>query len=683
MSEDKKNLWAVILICLSVYAGYVNTLPNPFIFDDRHMISENNYIKHLETLPNLFTDKITSLPITRGMWRPLLMLSLAFNYFISRLSPHSYHLINILIHFLNAVLLFLFIKIFLKKLSFGFCLGLTIIFCLHPINTEAVTYISSRSVTMCGFFILSGLYSYIRWRESQQKRHYLLSLGCYVLALLTKEIALILPLLILAYEFIHNKSFWKNKRNLFLKILPFALITIGYLFMIKLIFGEVFGLFAKAKSALAIRPYSANILTQGAVSFFYIYLFLYPFNLCVDHNFPIISSLKNPLNAIPLASIIILFLTALGLRKRRPLIALSILWYFICLLPQFYGRLNVVAAEHHPYLAYFALYFILGYFLLKLKIKKEILSLSFIFVLGLFFILTIIRNFQWRDEYILWKAELKANPNSEIAKGSLGLYLVNKGFDSEGEEYLKQAINSKKSIASQPSILNLAAYYARFKNQPEKAIKLLEQHRAELSKTDYLRYLNTAGIIYLKIGNKLEAKKRWEEAIAIYSELPEIKSNLGWWYLENSSDMKKAREYLLDAVKNNPDLAVAHLGLGAILEKENLKQAMEEYEKTIKLNPGNPDAYYRLGIIYAQKLLDPKAEWYFKKTVELIPDFAPAYYNLCVLYLSLPQPDYSKAREYFAQAKGLGFKSPPEIEKILEEAAPTASIIKHQIINPK
>ena len=63
----------------------------------------------------------------------------------------------------------------------------------------------------------------------------------------------------------------------------------------------------------------------------------------------------------------------------------------------------------------------------------------------------------------------ESQPGSEIAKGSLGLYLVNKGIDSEGEEYLKQAIDSEKNIASYPSILNLAAYYARFKNQSEKS----------------------------------------------------------------------------------------------------------------------------------------------------------------------------------------------------------------------
>ena len=371
MDRNQRDLLAVMIILAAVGLAYCNSLSNPFIFDDRHTIVENNYIKHRETLPNLFTNKVTSFPIPLGMWRPLLMLSFAFNYFFSSLNPYSYHLINILLHFLCAVWLYLFLKIFLDGLSFGQRLGLTIIFCLHPINTEAVTYISSRSVTMAGLFILSGLYCYIRWRESQSRHFYLLSLGCYLLALMTKEIALILPMLILAYELAYNKTPWKEKKSLLLRLLPFALITLGYLVLIRLLFGEVFGLFGKSKSILAIRPYSSNILTQSAVSFFYLFLFFYPFNLCIDHNFPIILNLKNPLGAIPLALIIILILTALSLRKRRPLIALSILWYFICLLPQFYGRLNVVAAEHHPYLAYFALYFILGYFLLKLKIKKK------------------------------------------------------------------------------------------------------------------------------------------------------------------------------------------------------------------------------------------------------------------------------------------------------------------------
>ena len=126
MDKNQKSLLAVMAIFTTVGLAYFNSLSNPFIFDDRHTIVENNYIKHRETLPNLFTNKITSLPITKGMWRPLLMLSFAFNYFISGLSPHSYHLINILLHFLNAVMLYLLLETFLKELSLCRRLGLTV-----------------------------------------------------------------------------------------------------------------------------------------------------------------------------------------------------------------------------------------------------------------------------------------------------------------------------------------------------------------------------------------------------------------------------------------------------------------------------------------------------------------------------------------------------------------------------
>src|SRR3989339_1229668 len=225
MNKNQNSLPAVVVILAVVGLTYFNSLSNPFIFDDRHTIVENNYIKHRETLSNLFTNKVTSFPIAKGMWRPLLMLSFAFNYFISGLSPHSYHLINILLHFLNAVLLYLLLETFLKELSFGRRLGLTLIFCLHPINTEAVTYISSRSVTMCAFFILSGFYCYIRWRHDRKTRFYILSLVSYTFALMTKEIALILPILIAAYEFIYNRNLWKEKKEIFSRLMPFILIT--------------------------------------------------------------------------------------------------------------------------------------------------------------------------------------------------------------------------------------------------------------------------------------------------------------------------------------------------------------------------------------------------------------------------------------------------------------------------
>ena len=87
MNKNQKNLLAVMVILAAVGLAYFNSLSNPFIFDDKHTIVENNYIKHRETLPIFFTNRITSFPIPQGMWRPLLMLSFAFNYFFPALIP--------------------------------------------------------------------------------------------------------------------------------------------------------------------------------------------------------------------------------------------------------------------------------------------------------------------------------------------------------------------------------------------------------------------------------------------------------------------------------------------------------------------------------------------------------------------------------------------------------------------
>jgi tetratricopeptide (TPR) repeat protein len=661
MNEQKKDLIAILFIIFAAFSVYMNTLPNVFLFDDRHMIVDNNYTKHLATLPMVFKNKISSAPVGWGMYRPVLMLTFAFNYFFSGLAPAGYHLINILIHFLNAWLLYLFLKLFFKELSFPLRLGITLIFCVHPVNTEAVAYISSRSTILCSFFILSSLYTYIRWHSSQKKYLYLSSLACYALALLTKESGLVLVALLSAYEFACVKDLKKTA----LRLLPFILVTFGYLILIKCLFGGVFGLFSKNVVAPPPRPFFSNILIQSAVSLFYLYLFFYPFNLSIDHNYMFTNAFSNTLGFACMGLLAALFITALFLRKRSGILSFSILWYFIILMPQFYARLNIVAAEHHPYLAFFSVYFICGYAVSKWKVRQLYSRQFFLFTFLLFYILTVVRNFEWRNEYLLWRSALRVNPHSDLAKGSLALYLINRGFFAEGEKYLTEAASCKTQVALQPSLLNLATYYALFKKQPQKGLEVINRNREYLWKMDPLGYCKSLGLIYLTMGKAKEAREVWEKALQIYPVSPEINSNLGWWYLEQAADRKKAKEYFKEALKNDPDLILARLGLAAALEAEEPGLAVKEYKRVIKLAPKDSNAYYRLGLLYAKDLLSTQAEWYFKKTIELSPKFAPTYYNLCIFYLSLPQPDYQRAQEYFDKAKQLGFKVDRQIGDIL------------------
>ena len=190
LNNKQLDYFAIFIALFFSIAVYIFSLNAPFIFDDNHMIVNNAFIKNAKYFGLFFKGYVTSYPIPKGMCRPLLMLTFAFNYATSKLNPIGYHIINLLFHFLNAVLLYTLLKMLKKDAPFGLLLIITLLFVVHPINTEAVTYISSRSDLMATFFILSGFILYLRER-------YILTLLMYMFALLTKETGLCLGLIVI------------------------------------------------------------------------------------------------------------------------------------------------------------------------------------------------------------------------------------------------------------------------------------------------------------------------------------------------------------------------------------------------------------------------------------------------------------------------------------------------------
>src|SRR3989338_1133983 len=191
--QQRKDIFAVLSMAALCLILYFNSLWNVFIFDDLHGIMDNLYIKDAHYIPRFFQGFYTSIPeIPKGMFRPLLLLTFSFNYFFSGLHPLGYHIINILIHFLNGALLYLILKSLNRKTDYRLLLSACLLFIAHPINSEAVTYISCRSDLLVTFFILSAFYAFI-------KNRFFLSALLYFFALLTKETALVYSLLPAAY----------------------------------------------------------------------------------------------------------------------------------------------------------------------------------------------------------------------------------------------------------------------------------------------------------------------------------------------------------------------------------------------------------------------------------------------------------------------------------------------------
>ena len=198
MKRNLENTIIVIILVFFCLVLYFNSLGNAFIFDDIHTIVQNQYIKNPGYLGLFFKGLYSSEPVPQGMLRPLLMLTFVFNYLFSGLNPLGYHIINLLLHFLNGILFYSLLRFLKKDLPFGLSLGVSLLFIAHPINNEAVIYITCRSDLLVTLFVLSAFLLYgmgkykafsspLQIAESHRRRRFSWGIGKYIMS--PKELA--------------------------------------------------------------------------------------------------------------------------------------------------------------------------------------------------------------------------------------------------------------------------------------------------------------------------------------------------------------------------------------------------------------------------------------------------------------------------------------------------------------
>lgn len=679
MKKNRENLTIVLLLSIFSLILYFNSLQGIFLFDDAHSIVDNLYIKSFRYIPLFFQGHYTSeTDVPKGMFRPLLLLTFSFNYFFSRLQPLGYHIINILLHFLNGILLYSLLKLLgtykpkgqkeiseesKRGLPFGLIILTTILFIAHPLNTEAVCYISSRSDLLAAFFILSGVLCYL-------KRSFLLAFGLYVLGLLSKETTLVFPLLLFVLEPIYaplkNKITKQEKKNLFLFYAFLAGLSIAYWFYRGFIFKQSAREIIPFLSTNPVRSMTANILTQLGVTLLYLKLFLWPNPLVIHHSFPILNSFSEPLVFFPFLIICILVILIFISKNKKPLISIGIGWSLICLLPNFYAYLHVVAAEHHFYLSSFGIYFIIAALFENLYAKyKRAFIIITVGVISLFTILVWFRNYEYSDEFIFWEKTVKADPASSIAHHNLGKMYTQNGLFKEAENEFKKALALAPSYANRV-IKNIRENLANTYRLQKKFDKALE----EINKNISCRWYNfgtyqSLGVIYDDMGDEKKAQEAWEKGLTLNPRSNGLLYNLGLLYLRKAQ-YPQAKEYFQKSIETNPDFSNAYYGLARVFEGENnIDAAIKTHEKAILIDPTFADSYEKLGVLYTKKS-NPKALWALKETLKLRPKSATAHMFLGIVYASMDPPEFKLAREHTQKAIDLGFKPKEEFLKIIK-----------------
>jgi tetratricopeptide (TPR) repeat protein len=544
---------------------YSNTLQSPFIFDDGHNIQKNHHIRLIRLSWEGIKKAASDSPVSN---RPLAYISFALNYFFHSYDVFGYHLVNIAVHLTTGVLLYLLITVTLNlpalKERYGaskwIAYTAALIWLVHPLQTQSVTYIVQRMNSMAAMFYVLSLLFYVHARRKNSYK-WLLFAGCIVsglLAISSKETAATLPLFIFLYEwyFFQNLSQTWLKQHLIHIILTLALLTaVSFLYL-----GN--NPLERLMSDYEFRPFtlSQRLLTQFRVVIFYLSLLVFPHpsRLNLDHDFAVSQSLINPFSTMLALSAIIIFIgIGLFLARREKLISFCIIWFFgtIAIESSIVG-LEIIF-EHRMYLpSMFAiiLMVVLADRYLRSNILKMVIGCS---VVAVFAVWTYERNGVWRDEIVFWNDVVKKSPQKARPHNNLGNALKRKGeIDAARKQY-------NRALQINPA-------YSKAHNN---------------------------------LGTALAAQGRIEDALVHFTKALEIRPNYAEAYnnvgvtLAGQGKYDEALDYFFQALQIKPAYARVHNNIGAAYVRQGrLRDALNHFQQALRIKPDDVEAYKNLRI---------------------------------------------------------------------------------------
>lgn len=430
-----------LLTWIITFLVFLPALKNGFVgWDDHLYVVDNLNIRSLD----IGFIKWAFSSVVAANWHPVTMLSHAIDYSLYGLSPRGHHLTNIILHACNASLVFLLAQSLITRartlnienptgraqtlmISLG-ALGAALLFGTHPIHVESVAWISERKDLLCAFFFLLSTLTYIRYSTTASNKitPYALSLLFFLLALMSKPMAISLPLVFIIIDFYplgRGDSLLKIKKNLLEKIPFFALAISFSLLTLKV---QAIG---GAVASLGQITLFERILVSVRAFTFYLYKIFLPIKLTPLYPYPEDITL---FSFASIGSIIVLALITIAalysLKKHRALFALWA-YYVITLLPVI-GIVQVgaqAAADRYTYLPGISIFMIAGALLtskaLHSRLSKNILILFTIILCTVLSYKTIIQTAVWKNSFTLWGSVIEEYPN-EIS----GAY-YNRGID--------------------------------------------------------------------------------------------------------------------------------------------------------------------------------------------------------------------------------------------------------------
>ena len=614
-AASRGAIWlAVACLVGAILAAYHNSFSGPFVFDDGPAVLGNSTIRHLSALGDVLSPPRAGGQTVGG--RPVVNLSLAVNYALGGVSVRGYHVFNLIVHLLGALALFGIARRTLRQPAlreqYGFsatplALAVALLWAVHPLLTESVTYVIQRAESLMGLCYLLTLYCFIRGAKSEDNPPcagsqraaamvpdrrgnvwLLLAVGACALGMATKEVMVSAPLLVLLYDRTFVAGSWRGawaKRRFFYLSLGATWLLLGWLVLGTGHRGGTAGL-GMGDSAWTYA------LTQTQAIVRYLQLALWPHPLVFDYGTDAIERLAD---ALPFALVVALLLagTAVAL-WRWPAAGFLGAWFFAILAPSssFVPIPVQPVAEHRMYLP------------LAAVVALAVVGLHSRWRRGCWFIfaamalalasLTVARNADYLNPRSIWADTVAKRPANARAHCYLGDVLAAKGQFAEA----------------------LSHY--------EKAIQLELPATARGDRSIFGDILVNSGNVLRALGRETEAVKRYEDALQVDPGLAAAHFNLGGVHLQ-AGRLPEAVARFEQALKLDPNYEAAHTSLGsALLLEGRTAEALSHYEIALRLEP-SAKAHQNLGIalLYVRQL--PEAVAHLEQAVRLEPESARAH----------------------------------------------------------
>jgi len=622
-------------------------------YDDPEYVTSNLHVQQGLTINGVVWAFTT---FDAANWHPLTWLSHMLDVSLFGITPAGPHMVNLLFHVVNAVLLFLVLRgLTGAQWRSAFVAAL---FALHPLHVESVAWISERKDVLSTMFWLLTLWAYGRYVEESKvqgpksKVWYGWALLFFVLGLMTKPMLVTLPFVLLLLDYwplgrvpgvrcqvssgaadAGTSSIGNSQRSTLLGLIwekiPFFLCS-GIFCVVTL--------FAQSQAIIFLKtfPFGMRIINAFVSYARYLEKIFWPGNLALPYPYPT----QWPLLEVVVDVVLLVGVTVatLWFVRKLPFVLTGWLWFLGTLVPVI-GLVQVGVqsmADRYSYVPLIGIFIILSWGAEKVvtrwRLPKLAAGTAGVLVLGVCSMLTRHQLGYWQNSETLFRHAIAVTENNIPAYDNIGYYFYRRGLFDEAITNYQQALRLNPDNAN--TLNNMGSALTRQKKYPE-AIRYYEA--ALRLVPDYTDAHNNLGAVLYTMGRTTEAIRHYDQALHLAPDNAEAHNNLGNALIAQGK-VEEAIEHYRQALKLNPNFTEALNNLGWVLAaNKRYAEASLYYQQALRLNPDNPETRFILGCILVQTGRREEAVVQLKEALRLKPDYPEAKRELQALGVPVPE----------------------------------------------